>query len=123
VSLGRKQMARFQRIHKDSTMNRAVALLFFLLTFAQSSPESSAQIYKYVDKDGAVHFTNTPTDAGYKSYMGAEPEKKEALEARSPAKSSKTPSQEKNDLDDLDDLDNLGDLEDFDELPPLPPLP
>jgi hypothetical protein len=116
-------MARVQRIHKDSTMNRLVASLFFLLMFALLSPESSAQIYKYVDKDGAVHFTNTPTDPGYKSYIGAEQEKKEALEARRPAKSSETPSQEKNDLDDLDDLDNLGDLEDFDELPPLPPLP
>jgi len=106
-------------------MNRLVALLFFLLMFALFSPESSAQIYKYVDKDGAVHFTDAPTGPGYKSYMGAEPDKKEAsdIQPGKPAKSYKTPSQGKKDLDDLDDLDNLDDLDDFDELPPLPPLP
>lgn len=101
-------------------MSSLVAFLFFLLMFALFCPESSAQIYKYVDKDGAVHFTNTPTDPGYKSYMGAEPEKKEALEARRPAKSKESPSQEKNDLNELDDLDNL---DDFEELPPLPAIP
>jgi len=103
-----------------------VALLFFLLMFALFSPESSAQIYKYVDKDGTVHFTNTPTDPEYKFHMGAESEKEEALEARRPAKSNKSPSQGKNDLNDLDDLDNLDNLDnldDFDKLPPLPAIP
>ena len=107
-------------------MSKLIAPLFFLLAFVLFSPESSAQIYKYVDKDGTVHFTNTPTDPGYKSYMGAEPEKKEALEARRPAKSNESPSQDKNDLnelDDLDDLDNLDNLDDFEELPPLPAIP
>ena len=33
-------------------------------------PESGfADIYKYVDKDGVVHFTNTPTTPGYKLYI------------------------------------------------------
>ena len=100
-----------------------VALLFFLLMFALFSPESSAQIYKYVDKDGTVHFTNTPTDPEYKFHMGAESEKEEALEARRPAKSNESPSQGKNDLNDLDDLDNLDNLDDFDKLPPLPAIP
>ena len=70
-------MARFNGpTKKDSNMSSLVAFLFFLLMFALFCPESSAQIYKYVDKDGAVHFTNTPTDPGYKSYMGAEQRKR-----------------------------------------------
>jgi len=117
-------MARFNGpAKKDSNMSSLVALLFFLLMFALFCPESSAQIYKYVDKDGAVHFTNTPTDPGYKSYMGAEPEKKEASEARRPAKSNESTSQDKNDLNELDDLDDLDNLDDFDELPSLPAIP
>ena len=104
-------------------MSKLVALLFFLLMLALSSPETSAQIYKYVDKDGVFHFTNTPSDPAYKSYMATELEKEEALEPSRTAKSYKNPSQEKNDLDDLDDLDNLHDLDDFDKLPPLPAIP
>lgn len=107
---------------KDSTICRVVALLFFLLMFALFSPESSAQIYKYVDKNGTVHFTDTPTGPEYIPYIGPEPDKKEPSDTQpgKPAKSYKTPSKGKKDLDDLDNLDDLGDL---DELPPLPPLP
>jgi hypothetical protein len=36
--------------------------LFLVFSFTQ---ETSAQIYKYVDKDGVVHFTDTPTDPKY----------------------------------------------------------
>ena len=109
-------------------MSKPVALLSFLLMFALFSPEGSAQIYKYVDKDGTVHFTNAPTDPGYKSFMAAEPQKKEASEIQpaAPASKHKTVSKGNDDLDkldDLDDLDNLDKLDEFEELPPLPAIP
>lgn len=51
-------MVRFSRV--------AVSLLvacLFLPAFAD------ADIYKYVDKDGCIHFTNTPTTANFNMYM------------------------------------------------------
>jgi hypothetical protein len=122
-------MARFHGFtKKNSTMSKLIAPLFFLLILALFSPEGSAQIYKYVDKDGTVHFTNTPTDPGYKSYMGDEPEKKEVSNIQSgrPANNNTTPSKGSDDLgnlDDLDDLDNLDKLDELEELPPLPAIP
>lgn len=116
---------------KDTIISRLVALFFLLLIFALFSPESSAQIYKYVDKDGAVHFTDTPTDPRYKSHMGAEPKKKEApdIQPRGAESNDKNALKGNHDLDDLDNLDDLDDLdnldksEEFEELPPLPAIP
>ena len=106
-------------------MNKLTALLFFLLLLILFSPESSAQIYKYVDRDGTVHFTNTPTDPGYKSFMRAEPQEKEASEVPPAGSASKykTPSKGNDDLEGLDDLDDLDKLDDFEDLPPLPAFP
>ena len=109
-------------------MSKLVALLFFLLMLALLSPESSAQIYKYVDKDGTIHFTDTPTDPGYKSHMGAEPKKKEPsdIQPAGPASEYNTVSKGNDDLDKLDDLgdlDNLDKLDELEELPPLPAIP
>ena len=39
-----------------------LSALFIVLSFNQ---EGSAQVYKYVDKDGVVHFTDNPTDSKY----------------------------------------------------------
>ncbi len=39
-----------------------LSALFILLSLDQ---EGSAQVYKYVDKDGVVHFTDNPTDSKY----------------------------------------------------------
>jgi len=109
-------------------MSKLVALLFFLFMLVLLSPESSAQIYKYVDKDGTIHFTDTPTDPGYKSHMEVEPKKKEPsdIQPAGPASKYKAVSKGNDDLDtldDLDDLDNLDKLDEFEELPPLPALP
>jgi soluble lytic murein transglycosylase len=38
----------------------------FLLTVAESV---HADIYRYIDKEGVMHFTNTPTSSKYKRYM------------------------------------------------------
>jgi len=110
---------------KDLMISRLLAPLFFFSVFALFPPVSSAQIYKYVDKDGGVHFTNTPTDPGYKSYMAAEPEKREAadIQPRGPARNYKTLSKGNNDLDNLDELDDLDNLDKLDELEDLPSLP
>ena len=106
-------------------IGRLIIPLFFILMLALFPPESSAQIYKYVDKDGTVHFTNTPTDPGYKSYMGAEPEKKEVsnIQSGEPADNNTTPSKGSDDLDNLDDLDDLDNLDKLEDLPPLPAIP
>jgi hypothetical protein len=59
-------------------MSRLAVLSLFLM-LALFPLEGSAQTYKYVDKDGVVHFTNTPSDPAYKPYMATEREKEEAL--------------------------------------------
>lgn len=41
--------------------------LFFLLTAA--SAVSAADIYKYEDSEGVIHFTDTPTDRRFKIFM------------------------------------------------------
>lgn len=45
-----------------------VALCFLFLF----SGPAAAHIYRYVDQDGVLHFTNTPTDPGYSLYMREE---------------------------------------------------
>ena len=106
-------------------IGRLITPLFFLLILALFSPESSAQIYKYVDKDGTFHFTNTPTETRYKSYMEAEPEKKEVsnIQSGEPAGNKTTPSKGSDDLDNLDGLDDLDNLDKLEDLPPLPAIP
>ena len=42
--------------------------IFIILTFFVISP-SVADIYLYVDSEGVLHFTNTPTSDRYKVYM------------------------------------------------------
>lgn len=42
--------------------------LFILLTFFVISP-AFADIYLYIDTQGVLHFTNTPTSGNYKVYM------------------------------------------------------
>ena len=102
-------------------MGRLVILPFFLLMVALFPAQGSAQVYKYVDKDGVVHFTDTPTDPRYQFYMAAEPEKKEAssIQPKRPTESYKPPAKEDKNLDDLKDLDDLRDLDDLGDLPPL----
>jgi hypothetical protein len=49
-------------------IRNALAFIVFmgiLLAFNAESP--AQQVYKYVDKNGVTHFTNTPTDPRYKS--------------------------------------------------------
>jgi len=36
---------------------------------------SHADIYKYIDSKGVLHFTNTPTSSGYELYIKEKPEK------------------------------------------------
>jgi hypothetical protein len=102
-------------------MGRLVILPFFLLMATLFPAQGSAQVYKYVDKDGVVHFTDTPTDPRYQSYMAAEPEKEGALgvQPKKPTENYKPPPQENKKLDDLKNLDDLKDLDDLGELPPL----
>jgi soluble lytic murein transglycosylase-like protein len=42
--------------------------VFVLLTFFVISP-AKADIYMYIDSEGVLHFTNTPTSGKYKVYM------------------------------------------------------
>jgi soluble lytic murein transglycosylase-like protein len=46
------------------------AALAFVLLFSSSAP---ADIYKYVDEDGVIHFTNVPTDGKFKLFYREKP--------------------------------------------------
>jgi soluble lytic murein transglycosylase-like protein len=43
--------------------------LLLLLVLAVSAPIARADIFRYVDADGIVHFTNVPTDSRYQMYL------------------------------------------------------
>jgi len=61
-------------------MKKTTLLLITLLTFqlALITPVP-AQVYKYVDKNGVSHYTNTPNDSKYmKSKIGAHDPKKKS---------------------------------------------
>jgi len=48
-------------------MKKITLLLITLLTFQQAlTTPIPAQVYKYVDKNGVPHYTNTPNDPKYK---------------------------------------------------------
>lgn len=51
-------------------MRKKIAMIIIVLIFLALNSEGSAQVYKYVDKDGVVHFTDTPTDSRYISKGG-----------------------------------------------------
>jgi soluble lytic murein transglycosylase-like protein len=46
-----------------------LARLAFLLVSAVSAGIAHADIFRYVDADGTVHFTNVPNDSRYKVYL------------------------------------------------------
>lgn len=46
-------------------MHRIILLGFFSFIFLLFSQDGTAQTYKYVDKDGVVHFTDTPTKSKF----------------------------------------------------------
>jgi hypothetical protein len=43
--------------------------LFLVLVSALSAGIAHADIFRYVDADGTVHFTNVPNDSRYKVYL------------------------------------------------------
>lgn len=53
-----------------------LGLIFFLTTSTVC-----ADIYMYLDSDGILHFTNTPTSSHYKLYIKEKPKKSPAEEA------------------------------------------
>ncbi len=52
----------------------SVLAFFVLLTFC-CVPCLQAEIYIYIDSEGVMHFTNTPTSSNYKLYMRETPRK------------------------------------------------
>lgn len=54
----------------------ALGLMFLLI-----SAPVCADIYMYLDSDGILHFTNTPTSSHYKLYIKEKPEKSTAEDA------------------------------------------
>ncbi len=46
-------------------MLKIILILSALFIVLSPDQEGFAQVYKYVDKDGVVHFTDNPTDSKY----------------------------------------------------------
>lgn len=58
------------RFYVFRSMCRYWVVCLFLTGVFWYMPECvTADIYKYIDKDGVVHFTNTPTTPGYELYI------------------------------------------------------
>jgi soluble lytic murein transglycosylase-like protein len=54
--------------------SRPLLKLLVAAMLAASAGAVHADIYRYVDEDGKVHFTNVPTDRRYKLYLATEKE-------------------------------------------------
>ena len=50
-------------------MKKLILPILILFTFVFFSKNTFCGIYKYVDKNGVIHFTNVPTDPRYKLYI------------------------------------------------------
>ena len=75
-------------------MKKITLLLITLLTFQLALiPPIPAQVYKYVDKNGVPHYTNTPNDSKYKKdKIGVhDPKKKNRPAVKKAPKYRKTP--------------------------------
>jgi hypothetical protein len=48
---------------------RVILVLTILLVSMVAALPALADIYKYIDNNGVLHFTNTPTDSGFVLYM------------------------------------------------------
>lgn len=60
----------FRRFRLNRAIFRTAALLALFLPFAVLCPaDSAADIYRYIDSRGVLHFTNVPTDPAFRLYM------------------------------------------------------
>src|SRR3990172_10915164 len=48
---------------------RYIAVFFFFFCLLFQSAPSLAGIYRYIDENGVIHFTNCPRDAKFKLYL------------------------------------------------------
>lgn len=62
----------------DNFMSKGRVLLFFTALTIFVIPCAKADIYLYVDGQGVLHFTNTPTTSNYKVYMSEKPKYKKS---------------------------------------------
>ena len=58
--------------HRHLSRILLIPSIFVLLTFFVT-PYAGADIYVFVDSEGVLHFTNTPTSSNYKVYMRETP--------------------------------------------------
>ena len=56
-------------------MIRTIKLYLLSGFIALLAPESFADIYTFIDSNGVLHFTNTPTSTDYKLYIKEKPKK------------------------------------------------
>jgi len=63
-----------------------LSAFFIILAF---NHDGSAQVYKYVDKDGVVHFTDNPTDSKFEEAKGFRQDDAREIPKKVPEVSSK----------------------------------
>lgn len=54
-------------------MDNQIKVLFFTIAFFFISLPLRADIYKYIDSNGVLHFTNIPISSGYQLYIKEKP--------------------------------------------------